>query len=124
MMGVNASTGARLNGVEHLRQSIGDILSTPIGTRVARRDYGSLLPEMLDQPFNETGRLRLFAAVAIALARWERRLKLNRVSITRADRPGAFTLDLEGTRTDGAAGNSLTRLTIPLRSSGGMLAFS
>src|SRR3546814_12586651 len=43
MIGVDRATGQRLDGNDHLAQSIGDILSTPIGTRVMRRDYGSML---------------------------------------------------------------------------------
>ncbi len=49
-MGMNAATGRNLTGLDHLHQSIADILSTPIGTRVMRRDYGSRLPELIDAP--------------------------------------------------------------------------
>ncbi|NBO96416.1 MAG: phage baseplate protein, partial [Betaproteobacteria bacterium] len=41
MLGINAQTGQPLAGIDHLRQSIRDILTTRIGTRVMRRDYGS-----------------------------------------------------------------------------------
>ena len=57
--------------VDHLRQSVADILSTPIGSRVMRRDYGSLVPALLDQPDNNATQARLRAAVASALMRWE-----------------------------------------------------
>jgi len=52
MIGTNASTGRALEGTEHLVQSLADILGTPLGTRAMRRDYGSLLPELIDQPTN------------------------------------------------------------------------
>ncbi len=39
MRGMNANTGKELEGIEHLKQSIIDILTTPIGSRVMRRDY-------------------------------------------------------------------------------------
>ena len=32
----------------HLNQSIADILTTPIGTRVMRPDYGSNIPRLID----------------------------------------------------------------------------
>ena len=48
MIGMSAVTGKPLEGLDHLRQSIADILSTPIGTRVGRREYGSLLAELVD----------------------------------------------------------------------------
>ena len=50
MNGINAHTGQALSGIDHLRQSIRDILTTRIGTRVMRRDYGSRLPTLVDTP--------------------------------------------------------------------------
>ena len=37
-LGMNASTGAALDGLDHLRQSIRNILSTPVGSCVMRQD--------------------------------------------------------------------------------------
>ena len=69
---MNRNTGRAVAGLEHLRQSVADILTTPVGSRVMRRDYGSLVPELIDQPDNETTQVRLFSAVAGApsLAPW------------------------------------------------------
>lgn len=50
MNGVNCRTGKRLSGAVHLRQSVSDILNTPVGSRVLVRDYGSDLFELLDSP--------------------------------------------------------------------------
>ena len=47
---MSRTTGQRLEPLAHLRQSIGDILSTPIGSRVMRREYGSLVPALIDKP--------------------------------------------------------------------------
>ena len=86
-----------VTGLEHLRQSVADILTTPVGSRVMRRDYGSLVPELIDQPDNETTQVRLFSAVAGALMRWEPRLRLSRVATARdAAQPGAVVLTIEG----------------------------
>lgn len=115
MKGMNAATGRTIDGETHLRQSIADILTTPIGSRVMRRDYGSLLPELIDQPFNGATKLKLYGATAMALMRWEPRIRLTRIELTPGDSPGAFVLDLEGRRTDGAPSSEYTRLTIPLR---------
>lgn len=115
MIGVDASTGRALGGTDHLLQSIADILMTPIGTRVARRDYGSALFELVDVPMNGLGRLRLFAAIATAIARWEPRLRLTRLALDRAGADGTFTVRLEGERTDEPDATELTRLTLPLR---------
>jgi len=95
MIGLNRHSGSGISGVAHLQQSISDILSTPIGSRVMRRDYGSRLFELIDQPANEAGRLRLMAATTDALIRWEPRLKLNSVTVD-TQFNGQTTLHING----------------------------
>lgn len=114
MTGMSRATGAPLDGIDHIWQSVQDILSTMIGTRVGRRGYGSLLPELVDQPMTGANILRLYAATAVALSRWERRLRLRRVSLTLGSAHGAAVLTIDAERTDVPAANSRTRLTIPL----------
>lgn len=99
MTGMDRVTGRHLSGTDHLRQSIADILTTPVGSRVMRRDYGSLLPELIDQPQNAATTVQLYAATCAALLRWEPRLRLSRVSIQSAG-PGQSTVDLEGEHAD------------------------
>ncbi|HFL9519799.1 TPA: baseplate assembly protein, partial [Escherichia coli] len=52
----------------HLRQSVRDILLTPQGSRIARREYGSLLSALIDQPQNPALRLQVMSAVYVALS--------------------------------------------------------
>jgi len=92
---------------------MGDILGTPIGTRANRMDYGSMLFELVDQPMNALGRLRLFAATAVALSRWEPLFRLTRVGLTFAA-DGKAVLDLEGVDLESPAPNALARLSVPL----------
>lgn len=80
MAGMNAHTGKCLNGIEHIRQSIADILTTPLGNRVMRRDYGSLLPELIDQPLNGATTLRAYSATVVALMKWEPRIRVSTAS--------------------------------------------
>ena len=47
MIGMARTSGAILTGDAHLAQSVADILTTPIGSRVMRREYGSLLFELV-----------------------------------------------------------------------------
>lgn len=115
MRGMDRVTGRAIEGEAHLRQSIADILTTPVGTRVMRRDYGSLLAELIDQPANGSTQVRLFGAVAMALMRWEPRIRLGRVQLRAGHAPGAFELDLEGRRTDMPEPSERARLTVPLR---------
>ncbi len=115
MIGISASNGRSLGGMAHLGQSIGDILMTPLGSRVMRRDYGSLLPELIDQPFNDATRMRLFGATALALMRWEPRIRLIRVQLFQGEAAGSYTLDLDCVLVDAAKSSDYTRLSIPLR---------
>lgn len=92
---MNRSTGRRIGPIEHLQQSVGDILTTPIGSRAMRRDYGSLAFDLLDQPDNELTRTKLIASGAAALMRWEPRLQAVRLRIERS-KPGKATITVEG----------------------------
>jgi phage baseplate assembly protein W len=114
MTGMSRTSGAAIDGPDSFRESVADILGTAIGTRVARRDYGSLLPDLIDQPLTAANILRIFAASALALARWEDRIRPRRFSLTAGDRPGAATLIIDGERTDTSAANARVRLVLPL----------
>ena len=103
MRGMDASTGRASSGLDHLYQSIGKIVSTPLASCVKRRTFGSELPDLIDAPSNGAVRTRLYAAVATALMRWEPRLMLNRVTLTADDRhptDGVLYLDIEGWTTE------------------------
>lgn len=93
---MNRTNGRRITGIAQLAQSVTDILTTPLGTRLERRTYGSLLPSLIDQPDNGPTRLRCYSAIASALMKWEPRLRVTRVGITSGNQPGQATVDLEG----------------------------
>lgn len=96
---MNRNTGRATGDLEHLRQSIADILTTPIGSRVMRRDYGSLVPALIDQPDNLATQVRLYAAIAGALMRWEPRLSLASMKMARhAEHKGRVDVTLVGSR--------------------------
>lgn len=95
MNGIDATTGRHLDGIAHLRQSITDILTTPIGSRVMRREYGSRLFDLVDAPINRETITDIYAATAEAIARWEPRFQVTQVRIAAAV-PGRVELDLIG----------------------------
>lgn len=95
MTGIDASTGKTLGGIAHLRQSVRDILTTPVGSRVLLRQYGSRLHELLDRPLGPALLASIQAEAADALARWEPRLRLDRVRAESVN-GGHVTLSLEG----------------------------
>ena len=94
MRGMNNSTGKALDGVQHLKQSISDILTTPIGSRIMQRDYGSTLFELVDRPTSPGFALDVYAATAEALLKWEPRFRLDRIRVVPVQN-GVF-LDLDG----------------------------
>lgn len=103
--------------LDQIRQSIQDILTTPIGSRVMRREYGSLLHKLTDAPSNEITLLQLYAATAHALLRWENRIQLVSISMTTVS-AGAFVLDLNVQRVNQ---NEIESLNIPLNLYGASL---
>ncbi|MER9652538.1 GPW/gp25 family protein [Mesorhizobium sp. M0152] len=96
-VGVNRQTGAILTGWAHVQQSIGVILTTLIGTRVMRREFGSRLMALTDAPMNDRVLLAVYSAVAEAIARWEPRYRLDTVNVEVAGAGGAITFRLSGT---------------------------
>lgn len=100
MTGMSRDTGRTLAPDAHLAQSVADILTTPVGSRVMRRDYGSELPRLIDAPVNGETLVDLYAATAEALARWEPRITLRRVQVAEAQ-AGRVVLRIEGDSADG-----------------------
>ncbi|MCL6262177.1 GPW/gp25 family protein [Craterilacuibacter sp. RT1T] len=93
-IGLSAATGTQISDLDHIRQSIAKILTTPIGSRVMRRDFGSLIPQLIDQPFDGKTRMRLMAASVMAIARWEPRARVVRVDV-QAAHDGLATVSME-----------------------------
>ena len=114
MQGMNATTGRAIDGDAHLHQSIAKILTTPTSTRLQRRAFGADLADLVDAPYHDATRVRLYAATATALMRWEPRLKLTRVTLSsdRQAASGAVTIDIEGVKTQsGDLVNTSVQLT-------------
>ncbi len=110
-LGMNSQTGLSISEVEHIRQSVRDILVTPVGSRVMRREYGSLLAQMIDQPQSPALRLQIMAACYSAIQKWEPRVSLTTITFERSDTDGGLYVDITGTRTETSLPFSLT---IPL----------
>ncbi|BCJ07136.1 hypothetical protein PRtIB026_A31320 [Pseudomonas sp. RtIB026] len=96
MIGMDRRTGQPVAGLGHLRQSIEDILTTTVGSRRMRPEYGCQLRRYVDLPVNEGWKSAVQAEVARALGRWEPRLRLERVRVL-AVIDGKIDLQLTGT---------------------------
>ncbi|SBV94155.1 putative Baseplate assembly protein W [uncultured Alphaproteobacteria bacterium] len=82
--GIDPVSGTVVDELAHIRLSISEILKTPVGSRVMRRAFGSHVFSLIDAPGNPITALRLIAAAADALERWEPRVRLasGRVEVT------------------------------------------
>lgn len=79
---MDKKTGRREQSeLAHIRQSIQDILFTPIGSRIARRDYGSSIFEFLDAPISAVLLLQISSSVVQAIEKWEPRVKVSQAKI-------------------------------------------
>ena len=95
--GVNAVTGQELSDWAHVEQSIEIILTTPIGSRVMRREFGSHLPDLVDRKLTPRGVLAVYSSAAIAIDKYEPRFRLTKAAINSVDQSGHIRLVLYGT---------------------------
>lgn len=95
MSGMDKHTGRAISGLAHLKQSIEDILTTPRGSRVMRRDYGCDLFSLVDQPYSQSWVGDITMAVSQALSRWEPRFELQSVTVSKIQN-GRLTMDIRG----------------------------
>lgn len=97
-IGMSCQNGRSITDMDHINQSVKDILTTPIGSRVERRDYGSFLFLLLDNPNTDATRLRVISATVMALNQWEPRIKLDAVELN--SNKERLTMQITGSRTD------------------------
>lgn len=114
-IGLHSDTGRTVTDDAQLPLSLRDLLTTPIGSRVMRREYGSRIPDLIDQPLNSATLLRYAAACYIAITRWEPRLQITRLAFApSATQPGRLVVALLIRRIDRPTGSALTPLEITL----------
>lgn len=92
---MNINTGKPISEIAHIKQSIANILSTPLGSRVMRRDYGSRLFERIDQPINGELIAEIYSDIVEAISTWEPRFEVEQVILQSIDK-GKIIIDLEG----------------------------
>lgn len=96
MIGTDATTGKHLSGLAHLKASIRDILTTPRGSRVMRREYGSRIFELVDSPINNATLVQIYAETAYALDRWEPRFRFKSARFVGQTDAGRVVLEITG----------------------------
>ena len=95
--GINDLTGAPVSDWEHTQQSIQKILSTPIGSRLMRRTFGSDLPDLIDAKMVKKNILAVYSSAAAAIEKWEPRYRMKSGSLEEAGATGRVTFAITGT---------------------------
>ena len=92
---IDKNTGRSLQTEQQsIQQSLQDIITTPIGSRVMRREYGSLLFELQDQPINDSLVLKCYSAIYSAVSRWEDRVSITQIAMSSVSGNG-FVFDID-----------------------------
>lgn len=107
---MSRETGKSLIEIDHIKQSLEDLISTPIGSRLMRRNYGTNIAKLLDQPVSEALYLKCCSTIYTAILLWEPRVELSRIYVSEINH-GKTVLNLEGTLVQ--SGQSLN-MNIPL----------
>jgi phage baseplate assembly protein W len=97
MSGMDAKTGKYMRDeIEHVKQSIHDIITTPLGTCIMDKDYGSRIFDLIDSPSNEL--IDFYQAVISAIEKWEPRFKVKQVNVLAAsiDDLSSIKIEIEG----------------------------
>jgi uncharacterized protein len=97
MAGMDRNTGRWIAGWPHTSQSLVDVITTPLETRVLRRIYGADDDTLQDKPQNKAIITKAVMAVAVPVARWEPRVELSHVSIAAASVTGLLGLAMRAT---------------------------
>ncbi|WP_336005382.1 GPW/gp25 family protein [Acinetobacter pittii] len=107
---MSRQSGVSITEIESIKQSIGDIVTTPLGSRVMRREYGSIVADLIDQPMSDVLKVKLYSAIYTPVSRWEDRISIESLNVSDVF-AGGMQLDLEAVHT--LSGQSLN-LNIPL----------
>ncbi|SDF04998.1 GPW/gp25 family protein [Rhodospira trueperi] len=95
-LSISRRSGARLaDELADIAQSVRTIVTTPVGSRLRRRSFGSHVFHLVDSPGTEAGALRLIAAAADPVERWDPRVVVLRGAVApEFDGRARLTLDL------------------------------
>lgn len=113
-LGMHAGSGQALSDDDHIRQSVADILTTPVGSMITLREYGSYNLQLIDQPVSPALRLQIMASSVMALMRWEPRVTPASIHITQGNAASAWSISLVLTRTQGPQAGSRLNIAIPI----------
>jgi len=93
---VNAKGGISYSsGPDRIQDAIWIILSTSLGERVMREDFGAGIHDYVFQSNSDVVRAQLAAAVGAALAKWEPRIQQVNVSVQLGNEPSQVLIVID-----------------------------
>jgi phage baseplate assembly protein W len=93
---VNAKGGLSYSeGPERIQDAIWIVLSTSLGERLMRPDFGAGVHEYVFQSNSDVMRTRLQSAVNEALLKWEPRIELTNVNVQEGDQPSQVLVSID-----------------------------
>jgi hypothetical protein len=93
---VNAKGGLSYSaGPERIQDAIWIVLSTSLGERLMRPDFGAGVHDYVFQPNSDVIRTRLQSAVNGALLKWEPRIELTNVNVQEGDQPSQVLVSID-----------------------------
>lgn len=95
ILGMNRYNGSIINNEQtYLQQSIHDIINTPLGSRIMRRNYGCNIMNIIDSPMNEYTLIQIQAYLANSLLQQEKNILLHKLTIK--NRNERLIINIEG----------------------------
>ena len=96
---MDSITGKPLSEIDHIKQSIKDILKTHKGSRLARRDYGCDWLDYIDAPATHENLLRIASFITTSITEWEPRVKVLDCDIQGTEKAVSYFLTIAIKRT-------------------------
>lgn len=90
-------TGRELSSdLNAIRNSVENILSTPVGSRPMEREYGSRIHYFIHEPMDAITQENLRVSIMQSLERWEPRIRIDtrRTNVTLLPTTNGYALDL------------------------------
>jgi len=114
--GTDRNTGRLISGVPYLWQRLSDVIATPVGSLVGRRDFGSRMFEVLDRNVDSGFYMDAFVRLAEAINNPANGLDDFRLSTMRVERPAEHHVEiyLSGFLLDGDSNTPVDLEGIPL----------
>lgn len=100
--GTNRDTGAAIGGIPYLRQRLYDVINTPLGSLVGRRDFGSRFYELVDRNVDARFHMEAYIRLSDAINNPANGLEDFRLSemVVEREGPAHFSITIVGSTSE------------------------